>query len=432
MNAGRLEISRLYQRFAFGPRPGEFTAALKAGPAQTRNALLTPPAQDIGAQSVQPPVLTDLGQRPKPNTPELADFALGMRTQREALMLWWLDLMVKSDHGLTERMVWFWHGHWATSMSKVDHPLAMYKQNQTFRTHALGDLAAMSRAMLNDGALQFWLDGQTNTKGKPNENLAREFMELFLLGVNRYTEDDVKALSKSFTGYQLTSSTGEVRFNEKRHDFAPVTLLGTNRHFSGEEASDYLVAKSDCQKFIAERIWYRFLSSTETMPNNFSAVSAYSSRNMLSAITAAASDPEMQKVKNQMAKAPLEWFIAACRALELTPSQLKRPAQISAHLSKLGQIPFNPPNVGGWPAGEAWLSSASAQYRIEFATWLVKQSSLRALNEIPVEKRVVQSADWFGVAQWSPRTQAALRSSVNDPTEFTVLALTSPEYVVSA
>jgi uncharacterized protein (DUF1800 family) len=432
MNAGRLEISRLYQRFAFGPRPGEFTAALKAGPAQTRNALLAPPAQDIGAQSVQPPVLTDLGQRPKPNTPELADFALGIRTQREALMLWWLDLMVKSDHGLTERMVWFWHGHWATSMSKVDHPLAMYKQNQTFRTYALGDLAAMSRAMLNDGALQFWLDGQTNTKGKPNENLAREFMELFLLGVNRYTEDDVKALSKSFTGYQLTSSTGEVRFNEKRHDFAAVALLGTTRHFSGEEASDYLVAKSDCQKFIAERIWYRFLSSTEVMPNSFSAVNAYSSRNMLSAITAAASDPEMQKVKNQMAKAPLEWFIAVCRALELTPSQLKRPAQISAHLNKLGQIPFSPPNVGGWPAGEAWLSSASAQYRIEFATWLVKQSSLRALNEIPVEKRVVLSADWLGVAQWSPRTQAALRSSVNDPTEFTVLALTSPEYVVSA
>jgi uncharacterized protein (DUF1800 family) len=140
----------------------------------------------------------------------------------------------------------------------------------------------------------------------------------------------------------------------------------------------------------------------------------------------------MQKVKNQMAKAPLEWFIAVCRALELTPSQLKRPAQISAHLNKLGQIPFSPPNVGGWPAGEAWLSSASAQYRIEFATWLVKQSSLRALIEIPVEKRVVQSADWLGVAQWSPRTQAALRSSVNDPTEFTVLALTSPEYVVSA
>jgi len=432
MNAGRLEISRLYHRFAFGPRPGEFTAALKAGPAQTRNALLTPPTQDIGAQSVPPPALTDLGQRPKPNTPELVNFALGMRTQREALMLWWLDLMVKSDHGLTERLVWFWHGHWATSMSKVDHPLAMYKQNQTFRTYALGDLTAMSRAMLNDGALQFWLDGQTNTKGKPNENLAREFMELFLLGVNRYTEDDVKALSKSLTGYQLNSSTGEVRFNEKRHDFAPVALLGTTRHFSGEEASDYLVAKSDCQKFIAERIWYRFISSTETMPYNFSAVSAYSSRNMLSAVTAAASDPEMQKVKNQMAKAPLEWFIAVCRALELTPSQLKRPAQISSHLNKLGQIPFNPPNVGGWPAGEAWLSSASAQYRIEFATWLAKQSSLRALNEIPVEKRVAQSADWLGVAQWSPRTQAALRSSVNNPIEFTVLALTSPEYVVSA
>ena len=432
MNAHRLEISRLFARFAFGPRPGEFAAALKADRQSVFAEFLTPPATDAGAQSVAAPALTDLGVRPKPSAPELTTFTTELRNQRESLLLWWLDLMVKSDHGLTERLVWFWHGHWATSISKVDYPLPMYRQNQTLRTHALGDLSAMSRAMINDGALQYWLDGQTNTKGKPNENLARELMELFLLGVNRYTEDDVKALSKSLTGYQLTTSSGEVRFNEKRHDYAPITLLGTTKHFTPEEASDYLVAKNECQKFIAERIWYRFMSSTEAMPANFGAYQAYSSRNMLSAITAVVNSPEMSNSKNQLVKAPLEWFIAVCRALELTPSQLKRPGLINSYLSKLGQIPFSPPNVGGWPAGEAWLSSASAQYRIECATWLVKQSSLRGLLELPSEKRTLQSADWLGVAQWSPRTQAALRNSLSNPTEFAVLALTSPEYIVSA
>jgi hypothetical protein len=131
-------------------------------------------------------------------------------------------------------------------------------------------------------------------------------------------------------------------------------------------------------------------------------------------------------------KSPVEWFASACRALELTPSQLTTTKQLNNYLSKLGQIPFSPPNVGGWPADEAWLSSASAQYRIAFATWLVKQSSLRGLLELPQSRRLVDSADWLGVAEWSARTQLALRNSLSDPREFAILAICSPEYVVSA
>jgi uncharacterized protein (DUF1800 family) len=101
------------------------------------------------------------------------------------------------------------------------------------------------------------------------------------------------------------------------------------------------------------------------------------------------------------------------------------------YLDKLGQVPFLPPNVGGWPAAEAWLSSATAQYRIAFATWLIKQSTLRGLIEIPVSSRVLKSADWLGVAEWSPRTTAALRNSLADPAQFALLALCSPEFIVS-
>jgi uncharacterized protein (DUF1800 family) len=140
----------------------------------------------------------------------------------------------------------------------------------------------------------------------------------------------------------------------------------------------------------------------------------------------------MSDTKNDLVKAPVEWFIAACRALELTPSNLKTPAQLINYLDKLGQVPFYPPNVGGWPAGGAWLSSATAQYRIAFATWLVKQSDLRALTEIPVGSRVLKSADWLGVAEWSPRTQSTLRASLGDPAQFALLALCSPEFIVSA
>ena len=145
-----------------------------------------------------------------------------------------------------------------------------------------------------------------------------------------------------------------------------------------------------------------------------------------------ANDVAMRDEKNDLVKAPVEWVISACRALGLTPSQLKTPAQLLNYLDKLGQVPFSPPNLGGWPAGEAWLSSATAQYRIAFAAWLIKQSDLSVLTSIPVASRVLKSADWLGVAEWSARTQAALRDSVNDPAQFALLALCSPEYVVSA
>jgi uncharacterized protein (DUF1800 family) len=432
MNSQRLETSRLLHRFGFGPRPGEYAKALADGVAATRTKLLTVPAVDAGAAKVAEPEITDLGPRPKPNTKEIVPFAIAMRYQTQQMLVWWLDRMALADNGLTEKMTWFWHGHWATSIQKINYPFPMFKQNQTLRANALGNFASMTKAMINDGALQLWLDGQDNTVKAPNENLGRELMELFTLGVGRYTEDDVKNISRALTGYQVSRSNGTVTINQNRRDKNPVTLLGTTAVFTGDSLADFLVGRQDSAKFIAERLWYRFISSTEDMPANFVAQSAFSNRDISAAVTAVAGDSAMRDEKYAMVKSPVEWFIAACRALELTPSALKTPAQMINHLEKLGQVPFSPPNVGGWPAGEAWLSSATAQYRIAFATWLVKQSDLRVLKSLTPAQRMLQSADWLGVAEWSPRTKAALRDAQGDPAQFALLALCSPEYIVSA
>ena len=432
MNAQRLETSRLLNRFGFGPRPGEYAQAIKDGVAATRTKVLTVPAVDAGAVAVVEPEITDLGKRPAPNTAEIVPFAIAQRSQNQQIVLWWLDRMALSDHGLTERMTWFWHGHWATSVQKINYALPMFKQNKTLRTYCLGNFKEMSRAMINDGALQFWLDGNDSTLKSPNENLGRELMELFTLGVNRYTEDDVKAAARALTGYQVVNSAGTVIFNPKRHDPNPITILGTTQPFNGEQLSDFLVAREDCATFISERLWYRFVSSTESMPASFGAKKAFANRDISAAVAAMASDSAMRDEKNDLVKSPVEWFIAACRALELTPSNLKTPSQLVNYLNQLNQVPFSPPSVGGWPAGEAWLSSAAMQYRITFANWLIKQSSLRGLLELPVSTRVIKSADWLGVAEWSPRTQTALRNSLGDPAQFAVLALCSPEFIVSA
>jgi len=432
MNAQNLEISRLFHRFGFGPRPGEYAKALTDGVEATRTKLLTVPAVDAGLAKVVEPEITDLGPRPKPNTKEIVPFAIAMRYQSQQMVVWWLDRMAQSDHGLTEKMTWFWHGHWATSVDKLNYPLPMFNQNKTFRTYCLGSFKDMTRAMINDGALQFWLDGQDNTSKAPNENLGRELMELFTLGVGRYTEDDVKSISRALTGYQVNRSNGTVTINQNRRDKNPVTLLGTTAVYTGDSLADFLVARDDSAKFIAERLWYRFISSTEDMPANFVAQSAFSNRDISAAVTAMAGDSVMRDEKYAMVKSPVEWFISACRALELTPSALKTPAQMINFLQKLGQVPFSPPNVGGWPAAEAWLSSATAQYRISFATWLVKQSDLRVLKSLTPAQRMLQSADWLGVPEWSPRTKTALRGAQSDPAQFALLALCSPEYLVSA
>jgi len=432
MNAQRLETSRLMQRFGFGPRPGEYAQALKDGVAATRAKVLTIPAVDAGAATVLVPEITNIGKRPAANSAEIVPYAISLRYQNQQLVLWWLDRMAMSDHGLTEKMTWFWHGHWATSVGKVNFALPMFIQNKTLRTHALGNFKDMSRAMINDSALQFWLDGQDSTLKSPNENLGRELMELFVLGVDRYTEDDVKGAARALTGYQVVNYEGSLTFNPKRHDPNPISILGTTRPFNGEELSDFLVAREDCATFIAERLWYRFISSTESMPASFGAKKAFATRDISSAVKAMVQDPAVGDSKNDLVKSPVEWFIAACRALELTPSNLKTPTQLINYLNQLNQVPFSPPNVGGWPAGEAWLSSAAVQYRIAFATWLIKQSSLRGLLEIPVANRAMKSADWLGVAEWSPRTQGALRNSMSDPAQFALLALCSPEFIVSA
>ena len=432
MDISRLETSRLFDRFGFGPRPGEYAQALKDGVSATRLRLTTIPDSATTPSPVIEPEIIDLGRYPAANSPEVVSFAIALRAQTQAMGLWWLDLMALSNHGITERMVWFWHGHWATSIEKLNFPLPMFKQNKVFRTYALGDFNAMTKAMLNDGALQFWLDGQDNTVKAPNENLGRELMELFVLGVNRYTEDDVKAISRVLTGYQVVRSNGTVIINRNRRDTNPVTLLGKTGVFTGDTLSDFLVARDDCATFISERLWYRFISSTEVMPTEFSAKNAFAGRNITAAVQAMASDSAMRDPKNALVKSPVEWFISACRALELTPSQLQTTAQLNGYLDKLGQVPFRPPNVGGWPAGAAWLSSATSQYRLAFAFWLVKQSGLTALTQIPRELRVLRSADWLGVPEWSSRTQSALRSALDDPVQFALLALCSPEYIVSA
>lgn len=432
METDRLEIARLYHRFGFGPRPGEFKAALVNGLNATKTALLSVPAVDLGATQVSEPNIINLGIRPTQKSSELIEFSIALRQQIRDLPLWWLDRMALSDHALTERMTWFWHGHWATAVGKLNHVYPMYLQNQTLRKYALGDFSEMASAMLNDGALQFWLDGGENTAKSPNENLARELMELFVLGVNRYTETDVRELSRALTGYQIERPSGKVTFNKKRYDSGLKTILGSSTSFNGTSATAHLVAQTDCAKFIVERIWFRFISSQVQVESAAQLEAAFTTRNTSQLITAITDSKFLSNSDYSIVKAPVEWFLGVARYLNLTPSTLKTPAQLLAYLDKLAQVPFNPPNVGGWPTDESWLSSASAQTRIQFASWLIKQADLTSLTAIEPNKRIAWLQDELGILVFSGRTRLALNGVKTNPAQLLQLAICSPEYVVSA
>jgi uncharacterized protein (DUF1800 family) len=430
MDLKRLEIARLYSRFGFGPRPGEFEQALKAGVASTKQSLLNPPPIDTGAVAL--PTVTDLGKRPDPNTPEVIVFARNLRAQSEAIEIWWLDQMVATNKPLQEKMVWFWHGHWATSIGKVNYAMPMLLQNQTFRKFALANFNDFSKVMFMDGALQIWLDGGDNTVKAPNENLSREMMELFLLGVNRYSETDVKELARAFTGYQVSRSSGVVVYNANRRDTKSVTILGKSAVMTPEDAISHLVSQPNCAQFIAERIWYRFISSQAPLPASHPMIGAFAGRDTASLVAALVNSSDLANPQYEMVKSPVEWFVGVCRALGLTPSKLDSFTKLHGYLDKLSQIPFSPPNVGGWPADEAWLSSASAQFRITFATWLVGQADLSAIQERIPAARAAYLADLLGVVEWSPRTSFALREVRDVIPRLVILAICSPEYVVSA
>ena len=428
MDTQRLEIARLFHRTGFGPKPGEFAEALRAGVASTRSKILSPPST---VSFVTPPVLTDLGPRPAPNSPDVVEFSQQLRYQNQQLFLWWLDEMATSPHTLQEKMTWFWHGHWATSIGKVNYALPMFNQNVTMRKYALGNFKDFAKAMFSDGALQVWLDGQENTVKAPNENFSREMMELFTLGVNRYTETDVKELARAFTGYQVSRSSGVVTFNARRRDSASVTVLGKSGVMSPEEVIDHLVSQENSGLFVAERIWYRFVSSQEPLPQNHPMVKAFAGRDISALMKSLIESTAFSQQQYSMVKSPVEWFIGLCRALTITPSQLPSPTKLYGFLEKLSQVPLSPPNVGGWPVDQAWLSSASAQFRVSFATSLIGQANLAEFTAVAPLKRPAYLADLLGVVEWSSRTAYAMRGVRDNPERLLVTAVCSPEYVVS-
>jgi uncharacterized protein (DUF1800 family) len=427
----RTALARLVHRVGFGPKPGQYQSMLAKGFDAAANELLYAPRPAYGDVKASLGI-ANLGPQPPPNSEGIVAYADSKRNQLRAMSLWWLDQMVVQDHPFLERMTWFWHGHWATSYIKVDEPVVMFDHIDKLRQHAVGNFSQMCEQMVLDGALVYWLDGQLNTASAPNENLARELMELFILGVNRYSEQDVKEAAKVLSGWKVVKHSGLVYQNPRQSFWGSSTVLGMSDRFDAVKLARFLSEQPAAQRFIPERLWYRFASSETALPAGSIVEGMFAGREILPAMASLAYSMAYADASHAVVKSPLEWLVGVLRALQITPSTYGNPDYLLSRLTNLGQRPLYPPNVGGWPADEAWLSVASAQTRIFTAQMLVSRADLSPVASVAQASRLDALADWLGVARWSARTRAALENAASDTRRQVTLALCSPEYVVSA
>ena len=426
-------VRRLLQRVGLGPRPGELDPAAAAGFDATLTALLPPSVRpDAGAALTPPPAF--------PSPPANADQKTARKAQRQAaaqegrrLVTWWLDRLAAVDQPYTERMTWFWHGHFATSIKKVGSAPLMLGQNETQRRLGTGDFRALARAMIVDPALLVWLDGSGSKAAHPNENLAREFMELFTLGVGNYAEDDVRQAARALTGWAVRFTDDQAVQVPRNHDAGPETVLRTSQAYDAASLVDLLVTQPASPTFLARRLWVRMVG--ETLPDaqtTDALVQAYGPGHDVTALVRAiATSAAFRDPRSVLVRQPVEWLVAALRALRIPASRL--PATVlAATLAATGQTPFAPPNVGGWPSGTRWLTTTAALARLQAGRALAATGDISPVADEQPAQRVAAVADLLGLAPFGTRTAAALTPLAGNPPQLVAAALASSESCVSA
>jgi uncharacterized protein (DUF1800 family) len=289
--------------------------------------------------------------------------------RRNALYLavsWWLDRMLQTSNPLVERMVYFWHNHFTSAVEAGITPSMMVAQNNLFRTRALGNFAELTHAVARDPAMLLYLNGNQNRKQHPNENFARELMELFTLGVGNYTEQDVRESARAFTGWILPRNGGDPQFIQRLHDGGDKTFLGHTGAFNGDDIIDLIMQQPATATFVAHKFLHHFVYDdpepelVDAVARRFRA-SRYDVRALLSVLLRS-NVFYSSRAYRSLVKSPIELAIGALRAVGVTSST---PRTIGA-LGSMNQIPMHPPNVAGWPGGALWLNQGTILARLNF------------------------------------------------------------------
>ena len=291
------------------------------------------------------------------------------------LRFWWLNRMRWSPFPAREKAALFWHGHWATSVEKVKSPFAMWQQNETLRAHALGRFEPMAQEISRDPAMMRYLDLVQSKRGQPNENFARELMELFTLGEGQYTEEDIRESARAFTGYRINPENQQFVFAERQHDGGRKTFFGFEGNFSGTDIVGFLAADPRCARFLCRKLWTFYANENPPQKLVEALEDAYrreglDAHHFLGVVFRSREFYGPDVVRRQI-KGPVQWLVQACKELELP-----LPRESDGILRQLGQMIFAPPNVKGWDGGRSWISSATLLLLYNIAGNIVRQPRL--------------------------------------------------------
>jgi len=366
--------AHLLNRAGFGGTPEEIEALYSLGMKEAIESLLA------GARNDMPPEEPPAYARPRNLQKERRERELlskeeklmqrraAQKRDREAYLRFtgeWLRQMRESQTPLREKLALFWHGHFATSQVKVRQVFYLWTQRETFRRLALSDLSTMAKAMLRDPAMLVWLDGSNSRAGKPNENFAREAMELFILGEGNYTERDVAEAARAFTGYRINPVTQQFRFVPRQHDDREKTILGNRGCWRGEEVIDILCAQPACAEFMAWKFLRYFVGDEPSSAWRQAVAEALAGEKM-------ATGPMLRRLflsaafyqeRHRQIKAPVEWLVQCLKVLDMPQPPYDRMQNV---LEQLGQALYRPPNVKGWEGGKSWITTSTllARYNI--------------------------------------------------------------------
>jgi uncharacterized protein (DUF1800 family) len=425
LGAAKAKVAHLLRRTAFGATLEELEKAASDGYSKTVDRLLeTRPA-------APPPLASN------------DDIRMDRRLNPGNLQLWWVDHLLSTATPFAERMTLFWHGHFTSDYRKVGlRTPYIYWQNLTWRDMALTDLRSMLMRVTTDPAMLRYLDLATSTAQNPNENYARELLELFTMGVGHYGEDDVRAASKALSGWTEprpdrtvdivldaknnvvrrvpvydTPATGVFAAN-RAYKGGQFTFLGKKDAYDTQKVIDRILTQPATAEYVARKVVQHFVSArvddayVKRLGDKFRA-SKYDVKTLMREVFMS---PEFVAGQSYRAlvKAPTEFMVHALRALNAP--QLSRLVTLSG--PGMGQVLFDPPDVGGWPNNEAWISSNNVVARVNFVTAVLSQ-----LKTLPAGTDVPHHID--GVV--SPRTASLLNTAADDHARWFV-ALASPEF----
>jgi hypothetical protein len=372
----------LYRRAAFGGTWPELRAAVAAGPEATVAKLFAGgPGWDEFDRLMD--AVAPAAAFPRQPQGQADPFGVDLEG-------WWLHRMILTPDPLRERMTLFWHNHFATSIAKVRLPVLMRDQNQLFRQHALGKFGSLVQAVSKDPAMLIWLDSNSNVRGKPNENYARELMELFCLGVGNYTEADVAEAARAFTGWHTNmnpeaggfSPTARPAFvfRSGQHDDGEKTVLGRTGKWNGDDVVRVVLEQPACARFLARKLYRHFVAETAVPPDSL--IEPLADRLRTSDFDVGDALGVILRSRHfysrfahrQRVKGPAEYAVGLLRTLEAQMPGDAVGLSLPVAMQELGQTLFAPPSVKGWDGGPAWLNTATLLARHNLA-WRLLQGA---------------------------------------------------------